>query len=286
MRKQFLSGLIVFVVLTSMAFVSMTQALTITEVSYPTLSSGESGTLSIRVENEQEDTLRGVKFSLDLTGLPLSTSGSSEDFINELEEDEDGKFTFILKSDIGAKPGNYKIPYTLTYSGDESPRKGTLGIRISGDTNLDYSVLTQDPIEGQKGKITLKIINLGTGDASFLRLKILPEGYTLFSEDSIYIGSINSDDFENAVLDVQFLSQDAKIIGLVSYEDSEKNKITETINIPFEVYTREKAIEIGLIERNNSLLYVGIVILLIIIWLIYRSISRRKRAQKRSQAQN
>ena len=35
-------------------------------------------------------------------------------------------------------------------------------------------------------------MNKGIGEAKFVTVKIVPEGYTLPSEDSIYIGSINN----------------------------------------------------------------------------------------------
>ena len=44
-----------------------------------------------------------------------------------------------------------------------------------------------------------------------------------------------------------------------------------------EVYTQEEAIALGLIQKSNTLTYVIILVVLIVVWFIYRSWRKRKK---------
>jgi len=246
---------------------------------------GQSSEVRIIADNDGDYDIEDVAFSLDLSNTPLTTIGSSEDSLDEIESDEDGLFIFTLRANNDAKPGSYNIPYTLNYKNAPQIKKGTIGVLIKGNTNLEFTVSLKNPIVGEKGSIDLKIVNKGTGDARFVNLKILPEGYTLLSEEETYIGTVSADDFESVSISTIFNRKNAKLYGIVEYADFDNNKIVKNIEMPLTVYTKQEAIEKGIAQKNNAGLYIGVVIVLIIIWIIWRAIAKRRRMKKSREAQ-
>ncbi len=277
-----LLALLVFVILYSWT----ASALLIKDINVATLYPGLSSEVRIIVDNDADMDVEDVTFSLDLSNTPLTTIGSSEDSLNEIEEDEEGLFIFILKANNEAKPGSYNIPYVLTYRSASQPKRGTFGIIIKGHTDLEFSVSLREPIIGSKGNIDFKIVNKGTGDARFVNLKILPEGYTLLSEEKTYIGTVSADDFESVSMDVVFNKKSAKMYGVVEYVDFDNNKIVKNIEIPLTIYTQQEAIEKGIAKKNNTLFYAGIIAALIIIWIIWRAIARKMRKRRSMQREH
>lgn len=257
-------------------------ALTITDVQAPTLEPGKEGSLVIEVENDQDEDLQDVSLSLDLSDLPLSSVGSSQDSFDEIDEDDEGRFSFILRASTDAVPANYNIPYTLTYSGLVAPKKGTIGVRITAKSSLDLSLSTETPVIGQQGKVSLKVINKGLADARFVSVTVQPEGYTLLSEEQVYIGTIDSDDFESASFDVIFNKERPTFLATLEYLDLDNKKVIQNVELPFKVYTLQKAQELGIIKKSSIGLYLMILVVIVILWLVYRSIRKRMRAKKQS----
>lgn len=282
-NKLILSSIITLIAI--MFLINVTSALTVNSATADTISPGKEGTLTIVLKNTFNHDVEEVTLSLDLTGLPLTTIGSSSETQDEIQEDERETFVFTLRADTNAKAGDYKIPYTITYKNSSStiPLKGTIGIRISAKPEISYVVSADTPVIGSKGKINLKIINKGLGEARFATIKIEPTGYILLSDSEVYIGSINSDDFETASFDVIFKSKNAQLSGSLEYSDLEGKKYFTPLDSSLKVYTQDEAVKQGIIKKSNVGMYIGIIVLIIVIWLVWRAIAKRRRLRKSMQ---
>ncbi len=266
---------------------NLVSAITLKSVSVDELSPGQEGTIRIEIENELDDDAKSVSFRLDLTNLPFNPIGNSEDSLDELNEGDDEEFIFRIKSANDISPGDYKIPYTITYSINtiQTTRQGAIGITVKGNAELSFSIETEKPIIGMQDKIALKIINKGFADARFVSVKINPNGMTVLSDKEVYIGTIDSDDFETETFDVIYKSQAPEFSAIIEYKDFDNKDIIKTISLPVTVYSQEKALELGLIQKNNTPVYIGIIIALILIFILYRIIRRGIRHAKRKRMQ-
>lgn len=263
--------------------ISFANALTITDVSYSDFSPGEEKLITIKIENNLGEDVTDVYIGLVFTGKPFIPVGSSEDSADEILDDDNENFKFKIKASNDIKPGDYEIPYKLNYkdeSGIVKQATGSIGVSVSGNPELDFVLLKENPVVGQKGKITLKIINSGFGDAKFVSVKLIPAGFTLLSEDQIYIGSINSDDFETAVFEVIFKQESTIVSAVVDYTDFDNKKITKNVNLPLDVYSKERAIELGIIKKSNTLFYLILLIIFGVVWWVYRIFKKRARLRK------
>src|SRR3989338_5739699 len=266
---------------------NLASAVMINSIDVPQLAPGQEGQIRIEIENILTEDVQDVSLSLSFTNLPFIPIGTSEQSVDEIQEDDEENFVFRIKANSNTIPSDYEIPYTLKYevNGEAKERKGTIGVRVSAQPILTYSIDTENPVEGQKGSVTLRIVNKGFADAKFFSVKVLPDGLTLLSEDEVYIGEVASDDFETATFDVLFNKVNADLTAIIEYKNFDNKLVTETINLPVTVYSKEKALELGIIQPNKVPYYIGGIVLIIILFIIYRSIKKRRRLRRSMQSE-
>ncbi len=273
---------VLMLMLFSLSFAS---AVLISDVTQGNLYSGESANVVIDIKNTLDDDIEDVSLSVVLEGLPFITLGGSEDSEAKIGDGKTESFSFRLKASQNVEPGDYNLPYLLTYNvqnGSHVQKIGSVGIVVGAKTELEFSASADGPaIVGQKGKVTLEIRNLGFGDIKFMSMKISPQGYTLLESGDDYLGTIGSDDLESASFDVIFNDEDAKLIATITYKDFENNEISEDIELDLTVYSRSKALELGLIKKSYVGVYIGVIVALIVLWFVYRSVKKRRRRKKK-----
>jgi hypothetical protein len=260
---------------------NLASAMTVSSVESNNFQPGSEQSIIVKVKNTLDDTTEQVSLSLDLSTLPFVAT-NSEDDVDEIDEGDSENFDFIIKASNDAKAGNYEIPYTLTYliNNTLKSKKGSFSLTVEGNPELVYSTSLETPVVGQTGKITLKIVNKGFGDAKFVSVTINPNGYTLLSDQENYIGTISSDDFETISLDVIFKSQNPTLNAQIEYKDFDNQLIKKNINLPLEIYSKESAIELGIIQRSYTIYYAFAIIVLFLIWIIRRRIKKKRRLER------
>lgn len=257
-------------------------AIVINSVDSPTLKPGEESQIRMEIKNIFSDDAQDIILSLDFKNLPFIPIGTSEQSVDQITSDDEETFTYAIKASQDIKPGDYEIPYTLQYTlnDKQSSRTGTIGIKVESSPDLSFSVSTDNPIIGQQGKITLKVVNAGLSDAKFVSLKILPQGFTLLSQAEDYIGTVNSDDFSTTSFNVIFNKENERLNAIVQYKDFNNNDILKNVDLPITAYTQENAIQLGLMKKSNISLYISLIIALILIIIIWRMIKKRRRLRK------
>lgn len=263
---------------------SLTSAIIINSVNTPIVSPGKEGTITIELENILDQDVEDVSIALDFKDIPFIILGSSEQSIDEIDEDDDEEFVFQIKSSPTAAPGNYEVPYTIKYTESDDDitkeKKGTIGIRISADPDLVFTASSNRAILGQESAITFKVINKGFFDARFVSVRLIPEGFTLLSDKDVYIGTVDSDDFETETFDVIFEDEDARFIAIIEYKDFENSPIILSIDLPLQVYTRDEALKLGIIDRSTMPAIISIIVTVILLWILWRTLRRRSKLKK------
>ena len=165
-------------------------------------------------------------------------------------------------------------------------REGTIGLRVTGNSNLIYTVIADNAVVKQTGKLTFKIVNKGFADARFVSVKIIPNNFVLLSEGEVYIGSVDSDDFETVGFDVIFQGNEANFQVLVEYKDFNNKDIINGISLPLTIYSEEEALGLGIIKPNRSSSFFAGFIILVVGIIIYRAVKKRRRLKKSKQRKN
>ncbi len=262
---------------------SLASAVILDSVSQETLYPGETARVSLDIKNTFDDDIEDVSVSLILDNTNFITVGSSEDSEDKIKDDDSETFSFDIKASSSISPGDYNLPYRITYTFEDNKttKTGSFGITVSARTELEYTIETEDNIVGNTGKVSLKIVNKGLGDIGFVSVKFVSvNGFEILSTKEEYIGTVRSDDFETASVDVLFKTTLGQVTTIVTYKDFENKAHSETLIFPVEIYSREKALEIGLIKKNNTIWYIVIAVLVIAIWIIYRKIKKARKKKK------
>ena len=245
---------------------------------------GSSALININLKNTASTLMRDISVKLDFTGLPFTPLNSiNEKKIRKLSPNEDVsiKFEIIADPDTESKP--YKVPLQFTYYDglDKLQTKNyTIGLLVDYEAALQLDIEeTEVYTKGSSGKVIISISNIGPNDLKFVSLKLLEsDDYEIISSDRIYLGNLDSDDFETAEFKISTKSsKDIKLKVLVDYKNSyneEQNKIYE-LNLP--IYSKGKATAYGLIKTNGGLISIILYIILIIfVYCFYKEIRIQK----------
>ena len=263
---------------------SLASAMVVKSVDANNFHPGSQQDITVNVKNTLNNDATDVSLSLNIpaTGIPFSviSSGDSQD----ISSDDTENFDFTIKASSDAKAGDYSIPYTITYSNSsgiqQTPKTGIFSLTVEADPELVYSVSTDTPVVGSKGKITLNIVNQGLGDAKFVSVTLIPDGYTLLSASNVYVGTVSSDDSQNENFDVIFDNPNPTLTAQIQYKDFDNQLVTKTINLPITIYSKEQALKLGIITPNNTGIYVLVGIVGIASWMIIRKVRKKKRLNK------
>ena len=259
------------------------------DADYVTLYSGEEGRVTLDIENNENFDIEDISIAIDLSEVPFTSVGSSVRDIDDINENDDDSVSFTLRPSTDIVPGDYDIPYSVKYVNAENntedfAENGSFGIRVSAKTDLDFSAETREvAIVGKEGQVSFEIINRGLGELKSVSVQMFPQGFELLSNDKIFVGTIDADDSDIATFDVVYKIKNPVFSARVTYKDFDNNDKTETVNIPVRVYTEDEALELGLINKSNTLLYVGIGIAVLVLWFFFRRIGKKRKQKEREE---
>jgi len=242
-------------------------------------SPGDEQEITLKIKNTLDESIKDVSFEIS-EEVPFTVISSDE--VDEIDEDDTESLDVKLKTAGDVKAGDYSIPYILKYTlsdDTEEEKEGTFILTIEANPELSYTVNSENAIVGTQGKVKFTIINKGLGDAKFVSVKIIPNGYTLLSGDSEYVGTIGSDDFETINFDVIF-KENPVLNAEIEYKDFNNQKIIKNVNLPVTVYTSEEALALGITKQDNTLVYMIVGTVLFASFMIIRKILKKRRKNK------
>jgi len=207
-----------------------------------TISPGEKATLKISVENTAGALLKDIKVKLlflqtrttttSVTDkeLPFTPIGSSnEKTLNNLARGAKQTIEFEIMAESDADAGSYKVPLEVSFvdnTGTEfSLSNNFISLVVGGEPDL--VTLVEDfemDAKGNSGTASVKFINKGTSNIKFL-YSVLKESddYDILGPESVYVGNIDSDDYENAEYHLDINTRKAEITLPLSIEYRDAN---------------------------------------------------------------
>lgn len=279
------------------------RALTVSSVDvYPSeIEPGESADVEIGLENNLDEDVEDVSVSLIFREIVKDSFGnvvaineipfapydsSSEATIEEIEEDKSDIVRFRIKALSSAESKVHKIPIKIIYYDKDGRQEkdSLISITVSSKPIMGASVEEGLFLKNGENEVTVKVINKGLSNIRFLEIEVQESRhYTILSPKEIYIGDIDSDDFDTADFKIYFKESAPTSISLpvtLSYKDALNDEYTEEFNLPIRVYTEEQAIQLGLLKKSRTTTYVVIVVVLVVAYFVYRRIKKRRKAKK------
>jgi len=287
MKKTILS---ICIFLFGLFLIANISAITIKDVSSsPTeVAPGEVVSVSVEIENIFNYDIEDIRIKLDLEEVPFAPyQSSSEKYLDELDEDDDEKFTFKLISLPETTSGIYKIPIEINYKddeGEENTKESLISVTVNSKPEL--KVFLEDSvvlIKGKENEIVIKIVNSGLSDVKFVYLQASDvSGVKFLTDKEQYIGDIDSDDFDSVKYNIYIETDGSNSINLpviLRYKDATNKEYIETRQVDLKTYSLKEAQGLGLAKKPNYTIPV-IIVLIVLGYFIRRKLKKRKLKKK------
>ncbi|MFH1174472.1 MAG: COG1361 S-layer family protein [archaeon] len=258
------------------------------------IAPGEKGMLTIRVKNMADDVLKDITIALDLFSSTTATATSvsvldppfapigltNEQKIFQLASGNTEEFAFPLQAYTSASPGLYKIPINITYYdnvGTKYTLQQLIGVVVGSEPELsvvvDSTTLRSVPMMGD---ITLKVINKGLSDVKFLDMRLGESAaYEIMSaSNEVYLGNLDSDDYDTATYKLKLLTaQDLLSLPVsIAYRDANNNPYVLNTTVVAKLYA----------NGDDTKAPVGLIVFIVIVlgvigFFIYRKFRKPRK---------
>jgi len=242
---------------------------------------GSEAIININLKNTANTLMRDITVKLDLDEVPFTPLTSvNEKKINKLSPDEEVIVSFNVIVDPDASSEPYKVPLYFTfYDGMDvlQSKNYTIGILVDSEAELQLDIEdTEIYTKGGTGKITISISNIGPTDLKFVSLQLMGgDDYEVIGTDRIYLGNLNSDDFETADFKINSKSsRDIQLKVLVEYKNSYNEAFNQIYDVNLPMYSGGKAVAYGLASKNGG--FVSLIFYILLILFVYSWWKERK----------
>ncbi len=250
-------------------------AVTKVETNPEKLRPGKAGLVEIVIKNMADSLVKDLKVKLDLTDIPIAPIGSTnEKMYKNLDSDDEIAVRFSVMPEPDVNADLYKIPLMLEYSdevGNTYTRENTISV-IVGDlpdltTTIESSTIHQS---NSLGEVAIKFVNKGLTEVKFLNVQLKSStGYTIVSPQDVYLGNIDSDDYETAEFKIYVdkAGEEVKLPLTLEYMDSNNDQYSRTVVLSMPLYNSKEAKKLGLAPSKGSGGFVVFVIIIILgVW--------------------
>jgi len=241
------------------------------------------------IENlARSSSIRKVDVVLSLTpivgttviDLPFVTVNSgNEKSIDRIAPGDSATFSFELATYPSAQAMLYKLPVTINYyddAGTQYTKELLIGLEVNAKSDLLVNLENAELNTAvQSGSVLFNVINRGTSNVKLMTFSLEPSSdYEIMSpSNEVYLGNIDSDDFQTAKFDVKTTKTDAVTFKVkLTYKDALNNEFVELYDV---VYTLREPASTG---KSSSFLWIVIVIVVVIVGFVW--FKRRKNKNK------
>ncbi|MCK4927132.1 MAG: COG1361 S-layer family protein [Candidatus Aenigmarchaeota archaeon] len=249
---------------------------------------GQKGDADIVIKNTADSTLKNIKVTMDLSSatVPFAPLGKSTTYIiNNMAGGEEEIATFEIIATPEAISGIYKIPLTITFSdnvGNDYTSSEIVSLIVGGTPDLLVNVEPEKLfLSGTTGDIRVNIINKGLVDVKYVTVKIEnTDNFELLSNDEIYIGNIDSDDFDSASFSIHIspsFSGDLSIPMTLTYMSANNDAFEVDETLEMRVYTSSEAQSLGLISKSSASTIYAAIVIVAVVYIGYRKYKKRKK---------
>ena len=252
---------------------------------------GSKTKLTILLRNYATSFLKDVKISFDLgksgdEATPFSPLGSTnEKVLSYMEPQSTKSIEFELLVDPDAASKSYKIPLSIKYSdalNKNYNRSSIVTLIVGGEPDVSVYIDSSTIYNAKSaGEITVKIVNKGLPDMKFVNVKLANSSkYRVISPSEVYIGNIDSDDYETADFKLYIERTSDKKIVLplaVEYKDANNKNYKSIVNLELPLYSSSEAKKLGLAEGNGKSGWIILIVLAVAGFFGYRYWKKRRK---------
>ena len=251
------------------------------------INPGDKGIINVNFMNTADSELKdiAIKFDLKNDSIPIAPLGSTaEKKIKSLPQGDKSTVSFNIIVSPSAEAKVYKIPLKITYFDDLGnlvSTEDTVGVVINGNPEFRINLEETDIYgKGDRGKITISISNIAPVDVKFVNMELLEsQNYQIISPRSIYIGNLESDDFDTAEYDIYVKkTEDEKVPlnVLIKYMDSYNNEKEYSTTVSLQTYSYFKKLKYGIKSSKGITNTIIVILVLLFLYFFYKNWKKTK----------
>lgn len=252
---------------------------------------GKYVTLYIKAENSGGAVLQNTVFKLQLAyPFSMKPGESNEKFVGSIGAKEQVLLEYDLYVDKDAIQDTYTLKLRMCLDRSCSTYLETpfdVSVQTGGTPKIEAGLEDADIFTGGKrGTVTIHILNRGLLDTKFLVAELQnSEKYEIISPPRVYIGELESDDFETIEYDIYVkgdvaMAQSEKIMlpVLIEYSDSNDKEYSETQNVALNIYSKQDLTNMGLAAGGSGTLVKVImgIVGIFALYILYKKFRKRK----------
>lgn len=247
------------------------------------IAPGNEALLNIVIKNVASSLLKDIRIRLNLNDTPFAPIDSSnEKTIKNLDAGLKETITFRLITAPDTKADVYKVPLEISYMdrlGKNYTKSYLIGLVVGSVPDLYISIDSSAIYKtGSSGEIIVKFVNKGLTDIKFVNAKLKEtEDYEIVSPNVVYVGNVDSDDYETAEFRL-FLknAKDGKVMLPleVDYKDANNKDYSENLSLELKIIDPEK---LGIKQGNGFWPVVLLIIIAAAAWWGYRKWKKFKK---------
>jgi len=242
------------------------------ELSPSEIKAGTPFTISVDLKNLATNYISNVQIKIaDVQGF--SPYGSSnQKTITRIGGLSTQTVSFPYFVDANTQARVHTLPLIVTYTdslGRDSSVESTIGVPVGAFAEYLPNLERTDIFtSGTKGNVVVSISNIGKSDINFVILELQEnEAYEILSSKKMYLGNLESDDFETGQFTLFVKKTAASSVPLtfaLQYKDAYDQLHTDTIVLENKIYSTAQAKQMQLISASGPGFGTIIFVLLVI----------------------
>lgn len=236
------------------------------------LEPGKKATVAITLKNLADSVMEDVTLKLDMSAATMPfvpIDSTSEKKVKSLAPGESKDFVFDIMALGDADSQIYKLPIVISYIDAANTfynKSDILALVVGATPDIETYVDEQSAYSaGRAIKVTVRFVNKGVTDVKFLNV-MLPEdeGFEIISNPTVYIGDLDSDDYETAEFDVyvEKTSDDVILPLKLEYTDPNNEEFMQNVELKLNLYSGDQQKRYGL---NGGSSFTGLFIVVLMV---------------------
>ncbi len=251
---------------------------------------GGTANITLTLKNTAKSLLKDITVKLNLPDELVPVNSVAEKKIDRIKPgfEKDLSFNILALSDAAAKA--YKVGMNITYYdeiGNVYDKDNVMGLLVGSSPEFAIYVGDNEILKrGEVGNIFFDVYNIGPSDIKFVNIELIPtKNYDVVSVPKLYLGNIDSDDYESGEFKVYvnrcfMCENEIKFKVFLEYSDSYNNQKQEIIYVPLKLYSGKEIKAFGLRKVGNGYSPIIYLIVIIFIYLAYKGYRKEKELPK------
>jgi LPXTG-motif cell wall-anchored protein len=232
---------------------------------------GNEAAIALKLKNNADSLVRDLKVKLDVadSSVPFApVRSTTEKSLYQLEAGRETTFGFSLIAEPDAEGGVYKIPISISYTdetGTSYTKNDVISMKIASKPDILATVDSTNIYSKNKaGEVVIKLVNRGLTNIKLLTAKLdSRKDFEVLSQREVYIGNIDSDDYETVefTLDIKSREDVIKLPIKLTYMDVTNKEFEQTEDVSLRIFSKSDAEKVGMVEKKS----IGLTIVILIV---------------------